>query len=216
MRKLRGGYTNNDRLPIVGDRVLKDGIIQIVTAITPDGRVTLDDGTEINPDLLELNVDEDLSGIDSQGSDHSLEGIEFPEDESVEQEDSDGTIPPLDSLEDDGQTDDGANSDSMHSNEDSTVSVVQSETANTTGASDRISMGGKYRKTKRKKRKSKRKIRWNNKASIAVLATTMAIDNSPPIAEEPVLNPDPAGGKKTKRRKLTARKKPHSLKKRIR
>ena len=72
--------------------------------------------------------------------------------------------------------------------------------------------GGKRRKTKR--RKKTRKSKWDNKATVAVVATAVAIDKS---SAPPTDAPEPMGGKITKRkRRLTTRKKPRRLKKRVR
>ncbi len=72
--------------------------------------------------------------------------------------------------------------------------------------------GGKRRKTKR--RKKTRKSKWDNKATVAVVATAVAIDKT---SAPPTDAPEPMGGKKTKRnRRSTTRKKPRRLKKRVR
>jgi hypothetical protein len=88
------------------------------------------------------------------------------------------------------------------------ISRSASEPATTTttapAATESPAAGGGKRKTKR--RKKTKKSKWNNKATIAVLATAVAVDKS----ASPEFAADSTGGKSN------TRKKPRRLKKRVR
>ena len=183
MRKLRGGYANKIIDPTVGD---------IVTIVGENGQQYTVMGI-IHPNTVIINK--------TEKNDYLLSELNLI------------TAPPSPAASELSSADSPSEGDlnisgSLFSNRSQSLNTTKADESGTIEYDGRFSEGGK--KSKRK-RKSKRKFRWNNKASIAVVATTMAIDNDDPVAEEPVLKPDPAGGKK----KLT-RKKPYSLKKRVR
>lgn len=183
MRKLRGGYANHKIDPKVGDVVTivddKKEIKYTVMAILHPNAVIINKPEKNAYILSELNLITSAPSSPSSPAASESSSAASP---------SEGELNISGSLF----------SDRSHS-----LNTTKADESGTIEYDGSFSEGGK--KSKRK-RKSKRKLKWNNKASIAVVATTMAIDN-----DVPVLKHDPAGGKK----KLT-RKKPHSLKKRIR
>ena len=210
--RTRGGYLNYpNRLPVIGDTVILDDGRYIITAI--DGDRVIVRGESHNPDDLTLddaNISDSFGSIVPNSPTNSAFGNEssigspgsfsFSEHDSI----NDAASP---SMSDMTSRDEQSASEYSGSNE--LQFNVSDDSDQTTKATVTSSRGGKRRKSKRK---TKRKLKWDNKATIAVVATTMAFDKPMP----PTDLSDPTGGKKTKRKKSSTRKKPRSLKKRVR
>jgi hypothetical protein len=145
---------------------------------------------------------ENIPPVENDGEEHEIDGPPFDEEESYE------------SRETTGEAFDDHDTTLGNSNGSNTVPGSPGVSPRETDDEEDVSFtnqpaGGKRRKSKRR---TKRKLKWDNKATIAVVATTVAFDKTLP----PTDLTDPSGGKKTKRRKSKSRKKPRSLKKRVR
>ena len=219
MRKYRGGYANaTARVPMVGDMVRigdNTDTYQVTAYNQGDQMVTLSDGAGVhhNSSLNLVSGDgyqalpsfENIPPVENDGEEHEIDGPPFDEEERN------------DSLSESRETTGEAFDDHDTTVGNSTGSnTVQGDgsTQGSTTREDDVDLhnqpaGGKRRKSKRR---TKRKLKWDNKATIAVVATTLAFDKTSP----PTDLTDPSGGKKTKRRKSRSRKKPRSLKKRVR
>ena len=240
MRKYRGGYANaGARVPAAGDRVTIGDNAQTytVTAYEPGYQnVTLSNGNVYHnstlnlvlgngyaaPDLSHSEMPQppffgNIPPVENHGEEHVIDGPPYDDEESyARSENSRETT----GLVDSGTTEPNSRRESNASTISQNASTISQNIQDQTDSEyesdddDRVTFngpaGGKRRKSKRK---TKRKLRWDNKATIAVVATTMAFDKT---SAPPTDLPDPSGGKKSKRRKSKARKKPRSLKKRIR
>jgi len=204
----RGGYKNDTRLPIVGDTVIIENDRYNITAIEGD-RVIVN-GESYDPN--DLTLDTDLSGsFDSVPNSPTTSAfgnvspIGSPGSFSFSENDSMNELASP-------QGSDMTSLDGQSASEYSGSIGLQlrgSEDSDQTTKPTVSFFGGKRRKSKRR---TKRKLKWDNKATVAVVATTMAFDKT---TMPPTDLPEPAGGKKTKRKSNT-RKKPRSLKKRVR
>ena len=230
MRKYRGGYANaTARVPMVGDMVRigdNTDTYQVTAYNQGDQMVTLSDGAGVhhNSSLNLVSGDgyqalpsfENIPPVENDGEEHEIDGPPFDEEHEI-----DG--PPFDEEErNDSLSESRETTGEAFDDHDTTVgnstgsNTVQGDgsTQGSTTREDDVDLhnqpaGGKRRKSKRR---TKRKLKWDNKATIAVVATTLAFDKTSP----PTDLTDPSGGKKTKRRKSRSRKKPRSLKKRVR
>jgi len=238
MRKYRGGYANaTARVPMVGDMVRigdNTDTYQVTAYNQGDQMVTLSDGAGVhhNSSLNLVSGDGyqapqehsaampqspqsfgEISAVENDDEEHDIDGPPYDDEESYERwsENSRETTGLVDSGTTAPNSRRGSNTSTILQDA-STISQAQTDSED--GSDDGIIFnhppaGGKRRKSKRR---TKRKLKWDNKATIAVVATTVAFDKTLP----PTDLTDPSGGKKTKRRKSKSRKKPRSLKKRVR
>jgi len=216
-----GGYRNYpDRVPAPGDNVIIDNNTYTVTEYKSESdMVTLNDGRELSRNELDLQEVEQVADQPEQEVEQALDQPEQEVEQALDQteqelsnieQDSEHSVDEP-SYEDseiqdgEGGTDDATELTVSESEEkEPSLSESEEKESAATDKSDNT-RGGKRLKTKRK-------VRWNNKttkATVAVVATTMALDKG--------LSPDSSGGKsKRKRSKLSTRKKPRRLKQRVR
>ena len=201
---MKGGYANDPRLPIVGDIVIIGNDKYNITSI--EGDRVIANGISYDPD--DLTLDTDLSGTfgsapisptnSAFGNASPIGSFSFSEHDSINEPASPQ----------------GSNMTSFDEQSESESFGTPGRQFNDSDDSDQTtkatvtSRGGKRRKSKRK---TKRKLKWDNKETVAVVATTFAFDKA---TIHPTDLPDPSGGKP--KRKSNTRKKPYSLKKRIR